>query len=79
MKYEVINEMLNTLANISSSKEKMAKLKEFSKSENGSELKAMFKFAYDKVDYTYGVSVETIEDPEEAKGFWDKVKNIFKG
>ena len=24
-------------------------------------------------------SVETTEDPEEAKGFWDKVKNIFKG
>lgn len=61
MKYEVINEMLNTLADISSSKEKMAKLKEFSKSENGSELKTVFKFAYDKVDYTYGVSVDTIE------------------
>lgn len=62
MKYEVINEMLNTLAGISSSKEKMMKLKEFSKSENGSELKTVFKFAYDKVDYTYGVSVETIEE-----------------
>ena len=24
-------------------------------------------------------SVETTEDLEEAKGFWDKVKNIFKG
>lgn len=77
MKYEVINEMLNTLANISSSKEKMAKLKEFSKSENGSELKAMFKFAYDKVDYTYGVSVETIEEYTSNGDHYDDMIDLL--
>ena len=77
MKYEVINEMLNTLAGISSSKEKMAKLKEFSKSENGSELKTVFKFAYDKVDYTYGVSVDTIEEYTSNGDHYDDMIDLL--